>query len=126
MKLADLRKLVAKGESEELEFKSSTGDLKGGMETLCGFLNGGGGRVLFGVRSNGRIVGQSISDATLREVASELAKLDPPATVTTQRVAVSPSHGVLVLSTTSRSAAPYTYAGRPFRRVASTTGRMPQ
>ena len=126
MKLANLRKLVAKGESEELEFKSSTGDLKGGMETLCGFLNFGGGSVLFGVRANGHIVGQSISDATLREVASELAKLDPPATITSQRVAVSATNEVLILGATSRTLAPYTYAGRPFQRVASTTRRMPQ
>ncbi len=39
--LSDLRQFVAesKGEWERIEFKKSTGELQGGMETLCGFLN---------------------------------------------------------------------------------------
>jgi hypothetical protein len=38
MTLAELQKLVAdsKGEWEHLEFKKTTGELHGGMETLCG------------------------------------------------------------------------------------------
>ena len=47
--LDELQELVATGESEQLEFKSTTGGLRGGMETLCGFLNGNGGSVLWGV-----------------------------------------------------------------------------
>jgi len=39
MTLDELRQLVSLGESATLEFKKSTGDLKGGLETLCGFLN---------------------------------------------------------------------------------------
>jgi hypothetical protein len=64
MNIDQLRRLVAKGESDRLEFKKSTGDLKGGMETLCGFLNGSGGRVLLGVTKSGTIAGQDI--ATVR------------------------------------------------------------
>ena len=41
MNLEQLKRLVAVGESDRLEFKKTTGDLKGGMETLCGFLNFG-------------------------------------------------------------------------------------
>src|SRR5262249_7759645 len=55
MNIDQLRRLVAKGESDRLEFKKSTGDLKGGMETLCGFLNGSRGRVLLGVTKSGTI-----------------------------------------------------------------------
>jgi ATP-dependent DNA helicase RecG len=123
--LDQLQRLVVEGESERIEFKKSTGDLKGGMETLCGFLNGRGGAVLFGV-STKRISGQTISDDTLRDVARDIAKLDPPATITQSRVRVSETHEVLVLKTTVRSACPYTYNGRPFRRVGSTTSLMPQ
>src|SRR5215470_8788853 len=36
--ITELRALVTQCESERLEFKKSTGDLKGGMETLCAFL----------------------------------------------------------------------------------------
>jgi predicted HTH transcriptional regulator len=49
--LVELQTLFAesKGEWEHLEFKKFTGELQGRMETLCGFLNGTGGKVLFGV-----------------------------------------------------------------------------
>jgi len=36
------------GESERLEFKTSTGQLNRAAETLCAFLNADGGQVLFG------------------------------------------------------------------------------
>jgi ATP-dependent DNA helicase RecG len=126
MKLRELRRLAAGGESEQLEFKKSTSDLKGAMETLCGFLNGKGGKVLFGVSATGKITGQMVSDATLREVAAEINRLDPPATIALGRVAVSQSHEVLVLETTAYDQAPYTYGGRAFQRVASTTSLLPQ
>ena len=38
MNLEHLNRLVTEGESDRLEFKKSTGELKGGMETLCAFL----------------------------------------------------------------------------------------
>jgi ATP-dependent DNA helicase RecG len=78
MTLDELRQLVAQGESSRLELKKSTGDLKGGMETLCGFLNGGGGTVLFGVTQAGNVIGQDVTDATLRDIAEELRRIDPP------------------------------------------------
>jgi hypothetical protein len=57
MTLAELQALIAEsqGEWEQIEFKKSTGQLHGGMETLCGFLNGSGGKVLFGVTNLGMV-----------------------------------------------------------------------
>lgn len=121
-----LRELAVEGESERLEFKSTTGDLKGGLETLCGFLNGNGGKVLFGVSNSGRFRGQTVTDNTLREVAHEITKLDPPATITQTRVSVSNSADVLILETTLRASAPYVYNGRPYQRIGTTTSIMPQ
>lgn len=126
MTLDQLKRLLSKGESERLELKKSTGDLKGGLETLCAFLNGEGGRVVFGVTKGGRIIGQDIADATLQEVAQELRRLDPPAKIEQQRLAVEKGRELLVLATGDRSAAPYSYHGRPFWRVGNTTSLMPQ
>ena len=79
MELPELQQLVAAGESERLEFKKSTGELKAGMTTLCALLNGVGGRVVFGVTPSGRIVGQQVTESTLQDVAQEIRKLEPPA-----------------------------------------------
>src|SRR5258708_4322220 len=88
MTLAELQKLIAesKGEWENIEFKKSTGELHGGMETLCGFLNGAGGKVLFGVTNAGKIHGQDMADATFQEVANAIRKLVPPASIEQIRV----------------------------------------
>ena len=53
-----LSMLLAQGEGETTEFKRSTGEMKEGMQTLCAFLNGSGGTVLFGIRPDGAIAGQ--------------------------------------------------------------------
>lgn len=47
--LAALQSLIALGESETLEFKRSTPELRRASETLCAFLNGDGAQVLVGV-----------------------------------------------------------------------------
>lgn len=81
MTLAELRKLIAdsKGEWEHLEFKKATGELHGGMETVCGCLNGSGGKVLFGVTNAGKVSGQDVGAATFQQVANAIRKLEPPA-----------------------------------------------
>jgi len=56
------------------------------MQTLCAFLNGGGGTVLFGVRPDGRIEGQQVSDQTLRDVAQAAQRFEPPADLKLQRL----------------------------------------
>ena len=52
------------------------------METLCAFLNGEGGTVLFGVKDNGKIIGQEVSDKTKREIAEAIRLIEPFATIT--------------------------------------------
>src|SRR5208282_299293 len=121
-----LTRLVARGESNRLEFKKSTGELKGGMETLCAFLNSQGGRVLFGVTKGGGIVGQHITDNTLQGVGQEIRRLEPSTSITQRRVPLGDGREVLVLETTDRSQAPYIFNGRAYRRIGSTTSLMPQ
>jgi predicted HTH transcriptional regulator len=56
MGLAELQKLIAesKVEWDHIEFKKTASELHGGMETRCGFVNGAGGKVTFGVTNAGR------------------------------------------------------------------------
>ena len=78
MNIDDLKKLIAQKESHTLEFKKSTSLLKPIFQTLCGFLNGHGGTVLIGVTDSGKIVGQEVTDNTKKEIAKEIAKIEPP------------------------------------------------
>jgi ATP-dependent DNA helicase RecG len=126
MNFDEIQAHAARGESEQQEFKKSTGDLRGGMESLCGFLNGLGGRVLFGVNSSGRVVGQGFSDATSQEIARELRRLEPAADVRQHLVELTSASKVIVLETGDRSQSPYTFDGRAFQRIGTTTSLMPQ
>lgn len=55
MNQTELENLVAHGESAQLEFKATTGQLRSGIKTVCSLLNGLGGYVLFGVADRGEI-----------------------------------------------------------------------
>ena len=79
--LDELQKLISdsKGEWEQIKFKKTTGELHGGMVTLCGFLNGTGSQVFFGVTNAGKVIGQEMTAPTFQEVANAILKLEPPA-----------------------------------------------
>jgi len=127
MNLADLEKLVAGGESNTVELKKSRAQLRRTAETLCAMLNGNGGKVLIGVTPGDRIVGQEISDKTLREVADVLGKFEPPAAITQTRIDIGDGKEVLILEAISNpESRPYVFDGRPFQRVGSTTSVLPQ
>lgn len=122
-----LREWVAQGESGTLEFKRSTGELKEGLQSLCAFLNGSGGTVLFGVRPDGTAEGQSVSDKTMREIAQAMDRFEPPVNVPVQRMAVAAGKEVLAMTVEGASdSVPFTFEGRPYERVGSTTRRMSQ
>ena len=127
MNPADLEKLVSGGESSTVEFKKSTAQLRRAAETLCGMLNGNGGKILIGVTPSGRIVGQQISDKTLREVADVISKFEPPAAITQTRIDIGDGKEVLMLEAVPNpESRPYAFDGRPFQRVGSTTSVLPQ
>ena len=127
MNLNELKDIVTQGESDSVELKKSTAQLRRAGETLCGMLNGSGGKVVIGVSPKGRIVGQEISDRTLREVATVLNKFEPPATINQTRIEIGNGKEVLVLEALPNpEARPYVFDGRPYQRVGSTTSVMPQ
>ncbi|MBX9584010.1 MAG: putative DNA binding domain-containing protein [Gemmataceae bacterium] len=126
MTVPDLEAEVAKGESDTLEFKKTTAEREAAMRTLCGMLNGSGGRVLIGVTEAGKIRGQDVSDATLKDMAQVLAQFDPAAPFRQQWVLLPDGKRVLVIEADASPVAPHTYNGRPYRRLNSTTSVLPQ
>lgn len=127
MDLEELQHIVADGESETVELKKSTAQLSRAGETLCAFLNGRGGRVLIGVTPSRKVIGQQVSDSTMRDTARVLERLEPPAHIDIERVPLDDGNEVLVLGTSElRVDVPFTFGGRPYRRVGTTTSVMPQ
>ncbi len=51
--ISELKQLTDRSEGLEAEYWQSTDQLDSAMETMCAFLNGEGGVVLFGVTDDG-------------------------------------------------------------------------
>ncbi len=111
---------AAAGESETQEFKRTTGQRREAARTLCAMLNHRGGRVIFGVEPDGRVVGQQVSDRTVEEIAQEIREIEPPVFPTIERVAAGGGREVLVVAVGPGHSQPYTHRGQAYRRVGTT------
>lgn len=89
MTFEDIKKLTCRMETGQVEFKETTGQLERGMETLCAFLNGTGGTVLFGVNDKGKIIGQEVCDKTKRDIAEAIRRIEPFASIEVSYTAIS-------------------------------------
>lgn len=112
------------GESETLEFKRSTGEQRAAMHALTGMLNHRGGRVLFGVESDGRVLGQDVADRTLEDLAQEVAQIDPPVFPAIERVAVLGGREVIVVTVPQGAGRPYSHRGQAYFRLGNVNARM--
>ena len=112
----ELITLTRQGENDRLEFKKTTGQLGAGMKTVCAFLNGQGGTVLFGVSDKGEISGQLVSSKTLEDIAREFKRLDPVVSPAIDVIDLGNGQSVLAIAV-EPGEGPYTYDGRPYERV---------
>ena len=66
-------------ETETLEFKRSTGELKEAINSICAILNKHQhGEIYFGVKSDGTPVGQTVTEESLREVSQKIGNFIDP------------------------------------------------
>lgn len=124
MNLPEIEAWVRSGESETLELKRTTGERREAVRTVCAMLNHRGGRVIFGVEPDGRIIGQMVSDRTVEEVAQELGEIEPPVFPSIERVDFSGGRQLLVVTVQAGSSQPYAYRGQAYRRVGNTSQQL--
>ena len=61
-------------ENEQIEFKKSTGELKEAVISVASILNKhGNGKLYFGVKNNGDVIGQEFSENTLRDISQAIS-----------------------------------------------------
>jgi len=123
MTLDDIKRLVAAGESEVVEFKKSTGQRTEATKTLCAMLNGKGGQVLFGVTDEGEVVGQQVQTKTLEGLAQEFRRLEPQAAPTLEVFPIAEERSVIV-ATVPGGGGLFLFDGRAYMRSGPTTQRM--
>ena len=66
-------------ETETLEFKKSTGELKEAVQSICAILNKHQhGELYFGVKPDGTVIGQVVTEESLREVSQKIKNFIEP------------------------------------------------
>ena len=121
MTLDQLVLLVEFGESETLELKTTTGSRREAARTICAMLNQRGGYVIFGVKPDGAVVGQQVSDRTLEELGTEIGRIQPEAYTDVIRMNVGDGRDVVVVRAKAGEGKPFTYRGQGYRRVGNVT-----
>ena len=131
MTFNEIKDIISNNESLTLELKKSTGELKDAMHSACAFLNSEGGMLIFGVTPKSlKIVGQEISDNTKQEIANAISNIEPAANIQVEYICVpdNPNNKIIILKFGPFvwGNKPYTYNGRPYYRIESTTKVMPR
>lgn len=120
----DILNLLRKGESETVEFKKSTASLKEGIETLCAFANHKGGYLFFGIEDNGNIIGQQVSDDTLKNISNAVKlNTEPKLYPQIEKIELKDKNCILVTIEES-PLKPHLAFGRTFLRVGTTNQRL--
>ncbi len=130
MTIDDIKKLIAKDETRTLELKKTTGELYKGMETACAFLNSDGGWLMFGITPSLKIDGQNVTDNTRQEIANALRKIEPAINLEVEYIELSDKPDFYVIAiyfdANNFKNGPYSFDGRAFYKVESTTALMPR
>ncbi len=105
-------------ETELVEFKKTTGELKEGIVSLASMLNKNGkGTLYFGVRNDGEILGQQIGDRTLREISQGIANAIKPQVIPTIIIELCDDKNVIKV-TVEGDEKPYSAFGKYYMRSA--------
>ncbi len=110
MKIADLRKLIARGEDSRLQFKKDVNNADSLAAEMVAFSNSEGGRILIGVGNDGKIIGLSRSDVErVNQLISNAASqhVRSPISPLTQNVAVGKGRMVIVATIAKGIDKPY-------------------
>lgn len=105
-------------ETETLEFKKTTGEMKEAMVSISSILNKHGiGTLYFGVKPSGDVIGQEVSESSLRDVSRAVYEnIRPQIYPVIEEIVLDQKH--LIKVEFSGENAPYSAAGRYYLRTA--------
>ena len=104
-------------ENEVIEFKKTTGELKEGIISIVSILNKHqGGKLYFGIKDNGEIIGQDVSSKTIREVSKAISEnIEPKIYPIVNKIMLDDKECILVEF--EGDDIPYLAFGRAYMRV---------
>lgn len=105
-------------ETEEIEFKKSTGELKEGIISLSSMLNKHGkAELYFGVKNDGEAIGQQIGENTLRDISRSIANSIKPQIIPSIEFVLADDKSIIKITATGNDK-PYSAFGKYYIRSA--------
>jgi len=111
-------------ESEKIELKRSTSELKQALEDLCAFANSDGGILYFGISDDGSVLGQKIADSTLKKVSTSILSLLEPRLYPNVYIQKIDDKDILVVEVSNTPEKPYFYKGKAYKRIGTTNAYL--
>ena len=111
-------------ESQKVEFKESTAEIKQALEDVCAFANGGEGILYFGISDDGTVRGQDVSDQTIQKLATSVLSLIEPRVYPNIYETKISGKTVLVVEVKNGPDRPYFYKGKAFKRVGTSNAYL--
>lgn len=113
-------------ESETVEFKKSTSELKEAMDDVCAILNKHGQGILyFGVKPNGDVCGQEIGSNTLDDIARSFKNaIQPMVFPTIKEIKLTDTNTTYIEVDFKGTEKPYTSYGRFYERIVDRSEQM--
>lgn len=111
-------------ESEKIEFKKTTGEKKAAMQAICAMLNKNfSGELYFGVDDNGNVLGQQVSDNTIKDISQMVNEAIEPKIITTIEILSIDEKNIIKVSFSGHNR-PYSCYGDYLIRTGSENRKM--
>jgi len=118
----NIKEILAKRESETLEFKE--GFDKECIETIAAFANTKGGTIFIGVADNGKIKGIQVGKRTPDDWINQIVQsIEPKITIKTERLTIE-KKALIAFHISESRIKPVSFKGRYFKRVGSGNRQM--
>ena len=118
-----IQEMLALGEGQLIEFKSTIKNVDVLGRIICGFLNTTGGYLICGVQDPGRIIGLTLSEDIVAEVSRKLHEGLSPKSLVSIQAQVLDGKAVLVIEVPAGKDVPYAFRDTIYLRVADSTQR---
>ncbi len=120
----EIKDLIQKGESENVEFKTSLSDWKRIVETISAFANTNGGHLIVGVENRGRIRGVKIGKDSIENLTNRIIQNTDPKVYPAIKIVKVAGKNIIVISVKDVQNKPYLAFGKGFKRIGKSTHQM--
>lgn len=120
-----IKSIITKGESQEIEFKESFHSSQSISKSICSLANTKGGILIFGVSNNGDIVGINENiDSIQRKISDANQAITPAPLISIQTNKINKKNVVAVIIQQASDTTFHTFHGAIYVRLGSTTRRL--